>query len=144
MKALCGMYVADIKAIPPDKLLVSPGGVARPANELTADTVGMLKWCTATLKGETPADNYMDPAAAAALNTSDAMIDAMTESVDAFAAAFAQADDATLGKVVTAPWGMDTPIYMLVMIATSHIWYHDGQLNYIQALNGDGEVHWMA
>ncbi|MGC4043005.1 MAG: DinB family protein [Armatimonas sp.] len=25
---------------------------------------------------------------------------------------------------------------------TAHAWYHDGQLNYIQALLGDGHCHW--
>ena len=38
---------------------------------------------------------------------------------------------------------MDAPVYMIAQIMVSHIWYHDGQLNYIQSLLGDEKVHWM-
>ena len=57
--------------------------------------------------------------------------------------AITSASDEALNAVVNAPWGMPTPVFILAQIAVSHIWYHDGQLNYIQSLLGDGEVHWM-
>jgi hypothetical protein len=40
-------------------------------------------------------------------------------------------------------WQIPTPLFTLAHIAVSHLWYHDGQLNYIQALLGDEKVHWM-
>jgi hypothetical protein len=31
---------------------------------------------------------------------------------------------------------------MIAHVVSSHLWYHDGQLNYIQCLPGDGDYHW--
>jgi len=43
---------------------------------------------------------------------------------------------------IDLPWGAQS-LYSTAQTAVSHLWYHDGQLNYVQALLGDGEVHWM-
>jgi hypothetical protein len=32
--------------------------------------------------------------------------------------------------------------FALAHLASIHMMYHDGQLNYIQSLHGDGEIHW--
>ena len=48
----------------------------------------------------------------------------------------------TLMKTATTPWQMEASLYSLAQMAVSHIWYHDGQLNYIQCLMGDGDYHW--
>ena len=45
-------------------------------------------------------------------------------------------------KSAMAPWGMESKLYEFAQIAISHIWYHDGQLNYVQCLLGDGDYHW--
>jgi hypothetical protein len=36
-----------------------------------------------------------------------------------------------------------TPIYELVFFAAMHNMYHDAQLNYVQQLYGDMDVHWF-
>ena len=64
------------------------------------------------------------------------------ETEHAFVEALSQADDATLNKVVMAPWGLEAPLLSLAHVISSHIWYHDGQLNFIQCLLGDGKYHW--
>jgi len=44
---------------------------------------------------------------------------------------------------VVGPSGDGTrPIYQIVIGAAKHIFYHDAQLNFIQQLTGDMEVHW--
>lgn len=138
------MFLKDIKAMPEPTLTKKFGGCARPANELVADTLGMLYWTTAALKGEKYELNE-DSAAhlAPTLTTHTAIVEAMTKATSDFKNAFDQASDETLNKLVTPPWQMDAPLYILCQIAVSHIWYHDGQLNYIQALEGDEKVHWM-
>lgn len=138
------MFIKDIKAMPESMLTQQMGGCARPANELVADTLGLLYWTTGTLKGE-EVELTEDSAKnlAGSLTTHDAIINAMTQATADFRDAFAQASDEALNTVITPPWQMDAPLYILCMIAVNHIWYHDGQLNYIQALNGDGKVHWM-
>lgn len=143
-QALKQMYSADIKAIPADKLTVSPGGVARPANDLTADAILMMNWVTNAMKGNIGTLDEGDyKALGAQLTTADAQIAALSTCIDDFCAALGAASDETLNSTIMAPWGMETPVFTLAHIAVSHIWYHDGQLNYIQALNGDGDVHWM-
>lgn len=143
-QALKQMYSADIKAIPADKLTVSPGGVARPANDLTADAILMMNWVTGVLTDnptELKEEDYKE--LGQKLMTADAQIEALSSCIDSFCGALSAASDEKLNSSVMAPWGMETPVFTLAHIAVSHIWYHDGQLNYIQALNGDGEVHWM-
>ncbi|MEZ5162652.1 MAG: hypothetical protein R2688_02665 [Fimbriimonadaceae bacterium] len=49
----------------------------------------------------------------------------------------AGASDELLNKPITAPFGMEMPVFAIAQIAVSHVWYHDGQLNYIQSLLGD-------
>ena len=44
---------------------------------------------------------------------------------------------------VSGPGGEGTrPIYQIVIGAAKHTFYHDAQLNFIQELTGDMEVHW--
>jgi hypothetical protein len=60
-----------------------------------------------------------------------------------FGDALRSASDETLAAEVVPAWQIPTPLFTLAHIAVSHLWYHDGQLNYIQALLGDEKVHWM-
>jgi hypothetical protein len=66
----------------------------------------------------------------------------MQRAVPAFVEALGKADDERLGSTVTAPWGAQMPLIMIAHVASSHIWYLDAQLNYIQCLLGDDKYHW--
>lgn len=148
LHGVSGMYIADINAIPEDQWTASHGGCTRPANELTADAITLLVWCTAMLTGdsetaENKTYNVMSDLAAE-IATKEAAIAKFTAVTQAFAAAVGSASDEQLNAVITPPWQMPAPLIMICNIAVSHIWYHDGQLNYIQSLLGDGEVHWTA
>ncbi|HLK14555.1 MAG TPA: hypothetical protein VKT78_07095 [Fimbriimonadaceae bacterium] len=144
-KAVTGMTVADIKAIPDEKWTATFGGCTRPCNELTADTISLLNWVTGELTGTKSGGDYMETMKqlAADVSTKGAAIAKFTESVDNLAAALAGATDERLNSMVTPPWQMETPLYMVALIAVSHIWYHDGQFNYVHCLLGDNKVHWM-
>jgi hypothetical protein len=37
---------------------------------------------------------------------------------------------------------MERPAYALVFFVSMHTMYHDAQLNFIQCLAGDGQMHW--
>lgn len=139
------MYVKDLKAIPADKLTVSPGGVARPVNVVTADAVALGRWCAAALRGNVDPNYGTNSISEVAdkLTTHEALIEAVESSMDDLAAAIQGASDETFNSLVTPPWQMPAPMYIITLIAVNHYWYHDAQLNYFQALNGDGEVHWM-
>jgi hypothetical protein len=137
------MMVADMNAIPDDKWTDTFGGCTRPCNALLADTVTNLTWTIATMKGETSnaysemgalAETFADKAAA---------LEALQAASREFAATLVSASDETLNSTVTAPWNMPVPVFILAEISVNHIWYHDGQLNYVQCLLGDEKVHWM-
>ena len=144
LQAVTGMTIADINAIPDDKWTATIGGCARPANDLLADVVTNLLWTTATVNGE-ESDAY-NKMGELGVEFADKQV-----AVAAFAAASAAlgdavsaASDEALNRTAMAPWQMPTPVFTLATISVNHIWYHDGQFNFIQSLLGDEKVHWMA
>ena len=150
--ALCGwlagltdMYTKDVKAIPEDKWHATHGGCTKSASELTADAIGMLDWTTEALKGNVVevTESYVGGPLKEACATKEGTVAKLASSSAAFSVALAGASDEALNSMVTPPWKMDAPLYILANIAVSHLWYHDGQLNYIQSLLGDDQVHWM-
>lgn len=144
LKGLVGMTIADIKAIPDDKWTATFGGCTRPANEIMADATNLLLWTTAALKGEQSegGEDY-NRDLASQIATKDAAIATFGKAAEEFEAALNAATIERLTTVVTPPWQMPAPLFGLAQIAVSHIWYHDGQLNYIQCLLGDEKIHWM-
>lgn len=145
LNGLVGMTSGDINAIPDDKWTATFGGCTRPTNMLIADTISLLQWTTEALKGNVIATYEEDGMAklGAELSTKGVAIAKLAEAAGAFNEALAAASDETLNTTIMAPWQMPTPLYMLAQIAVSHVWYHDGQLNYIQCLLGDEKIHWM-
>ena len=145
LKGVSGMFTADINAIPAGEWAKPQGGCTRPANELAADAISLLIWTTEALKGNVlPSDEgaFMKQLAADC-ETQAGAVAKLAEATDNLASALAGASDETLNTTINAPWGMPAPLFLLAQIAVSHIWYHDGQLNYIQCLHGDDKIHWM-
>ena len=145
LTGLTGMYTADINATPDDKWTATFGGCTRPANALTADAISLLIWTTEALNGNViqESNNSAMEQLAEEISTKSVAIAKLAEATAAFNEALAQASDETLNTTVTAPWQMPAPLFMIAQIAVSHLWYHDGQLNYIHCLLGDDKVHWM-
>src|SRR5579862_9382350 len=145
LKGVTSMFAADINAIPDDKWTGTFGGCTRPTNELTADAVSLILWCTEAIKGNLGGDSEgsMMKALTTEFASKAVAIAKLTEATDALAAALATASDETLNTVVTPPWQMPAPLFIIAQITVSHIWYHDGQLNYVQCLLGDDKIHWM-
>lgn len=145
LNALTGMYSADIAAIPDDQWTTTHGGCTRSASDLTADAIALLVWTTQALNGSATSDaeSYMTEQIKGECATKAGATAKLGAASQAMGAALAAASDEALGKVVTPPWQMDAPLFMICHIAVSHLWYHDGQLNYIQCLLGDDKVHWM-
>jgi len=79
----------------------------------------------------------------AAFTTRAACQTAITDSAEALARVLESASDEDLAKSELAPWGMPMTFLEWSNIAVVHVMYHDGQLNFIQSLNGDDQIHWM-
>jgi len=143
LQAVTGMTIADINAIPDEKWTAVIGGSVRPANDLLADVVTNLLWVTSAVKGEeSDAYNKMGELGAEFADK-QAAIAAFAAASAALGEAVNAASDEDLNRTVMAPWQMQTPVFTLATISVNHIWYHDGQFNYIQSLLGDEKVHWM-
>src|SRR5579859_3529225 len=133
LQGLTGMYLADIAAIPEDKWAAPFGGCTRPASELTADAISLLKWTSGCMKGSAPTGDYGEAMNQlnAACATKEGASATFKSACEEFTAALSQASDETLSATVMPPWQMEAPLFMIAQIAVSHVWYHDGQLNYI-------------
>lgn len=138
------MYVSDIQAIPEEKWNATMGGCSRPASEMTAEVVSILDWASEAMAGRVRGtdEGQLIAEYKGRCSTREGASDEMRRAAATFAEALGRADDETLTGLVRAPWGLEAPLITLVHIASSHIWYHDGQLNYIQCLMGDGDYHW--
>ena len=145
LKGLVSMYTADINAIPDDKWNTTMGGCTKSACDLTADAISLLVWSTDTFRGKasTEGGDGVMAAITADCNTKSGAISKLEQAAAAFNEALGETSEEALQKPVMAPWGMETPLFMIAQISVSHVWYHDGQLNYIQCLLGDDKVHWM-
>jgi hypothetical protein len=143
--ALADMTSKDIRAIPDEKWSSTFGGATKSACDATIDAISLLKWTTEALRGnviQTDEPDARQRIAGACANR-EAAISALNGACREFAAALGDASDEALNTEVMPPWKMPAPLFMMAQIAVSHIWYHDGQLNYIQMLLGDEKVHWM-
>jgi hypothetical protein len=138
------LYISDFTHIPEDKVGVCPMGVARTALNFTAECAMFNKFVTGLATGNPsarPSDEERH-AFYASIDTADKAKDLLKGSVDGLAAAIEGLDDEALFAPATAPWGEPTTVYKLAGMATMHLMYHAGQINYIQSLYGDAENHW--
>jgi hypothetical protein len=145
LQGLTGMTTADINAIPDDKWTETFGGCTRSANVLMADCVSLIIWCAEALRGNVIAggENDLMGTLSEEFKNKSVCVAKFAEASADFCGALAAASDDTLNTPVMAPWQMEAPLFMLAQVTVSHVWYHDGQLNYIQCLLGDDKVHWM-
>ena len=137
-------YIKDMSFIPDDKLGVVPMGCARPVLEFTAEVIGFNMFVAMALRGE-PMPNMSDEDKAAFYSSVDSRAKAekmLTDGVSEIITAFEKLSETELMEEVTLYWGAVETKFNIANMAAGHMGYHDGQLNYIQSLFGDGANHW--
>lgn len=138
-----GMYIQDLEAMGAELLGRSPGGVARTAYDFTYEVVVVNRRVAARLRGEDPgpwpSEGWM--MAPDEYKNKDFAVAEMKESSEEVLAAWDLLDPAAIEKPIVLPNGETNPLAMASLIAT-HAVYHDAQLNYLQAISGDGDMHW--
>jgi hypothetical protein len=141
---VCKSYITDLSFVPKDKLGASPMGKARTALEFTAECAGFNKYVAKLVAGEIvePRTEEQVIEYRASLDTFEKVSEELKSSVTALTTALSNATGDHLHTSTTTPWGMEATIYRLASMASSHMIYHDGQLNYIQSLYGDDQNHW--
>lgn len=145
LRDVAGTYLKDLNWIPDDKFDVSPMGVARSPRAFTLECAYMHRRMASHLAGESLAgrDKAAFEAYCAKLDSPDKVKAEFKDSADAFVAAIEAKPEAELDAEMMAPWGQQLPTWKMLAHCVSHLQYHDGQLNYVQALHGDDKFHWM-
>ena len=142
---MMGLLINDVKAIPADKHTACPGGCAKSPLYMIAECASVNTMAANYLKtGEPRPRSTPDERDALLKSYTDTektlaflkeSVAAYKEAVEAFdAARFGEHNDEFLGRPMTN--------FGIAELASVHMMYHDGQLNYIQMLLGDSDIHW--
>ena len=137
-------YVRDIDALSHEQLNASPGGSARTPYDFTYEVVFVNRRIAKRLRGETPEpapDNGWIKAPEEFRNKDHAKNEVST-TMDEILSAWDKLDESQLTTPIVMASGNTTSALGLGHMASHHASYHGAQLNYIQAINGDEEVHW--
>jgi hypothetical protein len=139
-----GMFIADIEASPEEMLGRSPGGVARCPFDFVYEVAFVNIRITVRLQGEDPGPWSPIPwtKAPAKFASKERAIAYLKDSVAGLLAAWDQLPEHDLEKKIPTASGETTPLE-LGSLAGAHAMYHDAQLNYIQTLSGDADIHWQ-
>lgn len=140
---LCGR---DLEAVSDEVLNCTQEGKCRSALAMSAELIGFNYLVAGVLSGKGgsfPTPEERD-AFAATITSKEIAKAKLDESAGAVCAAVGALTEEDLMTKITAPWGMEVTKAHLCAWSALHMMYHDGQMNLIQILNGDHEVHWMS
>lgn len=131
-------------AIPDDQKTVGREGCSRSPISIIAEC-GLLNGRVASYltTGEwnrPPAEEYR--AKIASFDTPEKALACLNSGTEQLLAAVADLDPATLGDDCSAAFGRPMTRFAIAELGAVHMSYHDGQLNYLQTLCGDAEMHW--
>jgi len=137
-------YVNDLKAMTHDQLSASLGGSARTAYDFSFETAYVNDRFAARVRGEDPGPNPYEGWITAPEDfcSPDAAIARFETSANGLISALEALPAEDLERKIELPDGQSTSPLDLLSIGLVHMAYHDGQLNLIQAMNGDTDVHW--
>lgn len=138
-------FARDLEAMPEDVLKRSPGGVSRRPVDYAYEVAVINERIAHRLRGEDPGP-WPGPEtgfmlAPAEFEAKATLIDFLKSSFENVVAAWNAADEDNLETKIVLPQG-ETSMLDLMTVVLCHAAYHDGQLNYAQAISGDNEVHW--
>jgi hypothetical protein len=135
-------YLDDLTAMTEEQLTKCPGGCARTPADFTYEIVTINRRIAKRLRGEDPGpmkfEGWMQAPAGYDKATIVREFDDTTKEIED---ALAAIPDGEMLRTIQLPNDTTTP-YDIVRFAASHIGYHDAQLNYLQTLHDDKEIHW--
>lgn len=142
LKRACSIFLQDLQALPEEAFTKTFGGAARTVPDIVQDVILVNDHVGLTVRGEelfdwpdgwikAPPEMNSKAATIAAFERSSKQI---IETVDLYTAE-------QLEEPLQTEDG-DTNRFERFRFITLHLWYHSGQLNFIQTLLGDAEWHW--
>ena len=136
-------YIDDLEAMSDEQIMNSPGGSARKPVDITYEVILVNKMITKRLKGEEP-DAWPSEGWITApedFSNKEEIVKQFAASVDEVAAQIESRSEDQMLEPIETPNGPSSALKM-GSFSAMHIAYHDGQLNYVQSLSGDMEMHW--
>jgi len=137
-------YVSDLESMTAEQLGTSPGGAARTPFDFTYEVAFVNRRVAMRLRGEVPepfpSGGWIT--APEGLRTVDQAVAEINSSVDEVLAAWDALAEDDLEKGFVGVSGETMSFIDLMFMVSYHMGYHDAQLNYLQAILGDAEVHW--
>jgi uncharacterized damage-inducible protein DinB len=143
LKSITGMILQDLNALPEEGFSRSFGDATRTIADvihevnLVNDHIGMV------VRGEKPFDwpSGSWVKAPEDLQTKDAVIRGFTASSNRIIETYEAFSEEDIEGFVDTTHGPRTRFQRCQFMA-QHMWYHSGQINYVQTLLGDTEWHW--
>jgi hypothetical protein len=143
LKSACNLFLKDLQHLPSEAFFKDFGGKGRSVADivqevnLVNDHVGMV------MRGEEP---FVWPEgwikAPESMKTKEDVIEAFKQSSEKILTTAAGFTTEQLEETILNE-GEETTRFERCRFMTLHLWYHLGQINYVQCLGGDDAFHWM-
>ncbi len=137
------LIIGDLQALNRDQASTSPGGKARPAVHFVSEcgyVNGMIAdFCQSGEIHRLSLEEKRNHLAS--FDTVEKAINYLSRETDRLLEAVEHADLSNLSEACS-PLGRMMSRLEVLELPAMHMMYHDGQLNYIQSLHGDEEIHW--
>lgn len=136
-------YVRDLEALGPEAVAKSPGGKARTPLHFTAEVGFYNKLAAEQVRtGKSPSMGGEEEREKAfnSIQSLEQAIGHLRESTEMLVAEIERRSDDELTEIIDTFLG-PIPMCEYLAVIEAHIQYHDGQLNYLQAINGDDTFH---
>lgn len=144
LKSGADMLTKAALAIPQDKREWNPGGKARSTKDILVECAGFPQWITFAVQNkrmptEVEAQNFQTSITSEA-KTVEALTEILNKETDKYIEFVKTIPESRYTEEMTFPWGTFT----LAATLGFHSWnntYHLGQINYLQLILGDTEMH---
>lgn len=137
-------FQKDLNALPAEAFSQNFGGKSRSAADIVWEVIAANDWMTAKLQGldsGAPPNSEGWMRAPEDKQDKETLIGELGASLDRMEAAMASATEDQLAEPSGSQEGA-WPKGEFCRLAGVHLWYHSGQINYIQTILGDEEWHW--
>jgi hypothetical protein len=130
-----------LECIPQEHRYWAPGGCAKTAMEIYLQCAGEYSNMANFLRGKTLLSWDIVLQEATKHLSYDEAVTLMEKNEIEFLSALDEIGEARLHEMIELPWGEKTTRGHFIFLTSHHIAYHCGQLNYIQTILGDAEIH---
>lgn len=142
LKSACRVFLNDLQSLPEEAFMKHFGGKARTVADIVFEVNMVNDDLDRVIKGGKPIDwpeGWLK--APAECQTKDLVIRSFEESSARLIATAETLTSEEMEKPLQTEHG-ETNAFERFRFAALHLWYHSGQLNFMQTLLGDDVWHW--